>query len=73
MAEQLTKTALKNELTRRIEWFEKNYDFNSKYNSTHDMADNPSRLMMYGRYLALTETRSQIERGYLSADGPANG
>lgn len=63
MAERLTKTEIKNELTRRIEWFEKSYGFNSEYNSISDMADNPNKLIMYGRYLALTEARFQVERG----------
>ena len=57
----LTKIILNNELTRRIEWFEKNYGFNSGYDSVDDMADNPNKLIMYGRYLALTEVRYQIE------------
>jgi len=68
MAEKLTKTALKNELTRRIDWFEKSYGFNSEHNSISDMADNPNKLMMYGRYLSLMEQRFQIERG-LFIDG----
>lgn len=63
MAEKLTKTALKSELTRRIEWFEKSYGFDPKENSITDMADNPNKLIMYGRYLALTEALYQIEKG----------
>jgi hypothetical protein len=61
MPEKLTKTALKDELTRRIEWFEKSYKFNSKYNDISKM--NPNTLLMYGRYLALTEQRFQIGKG----------
>lgn len=68
MAEKLTKTALKNELTRRIAWFEKSYGFNIEYNSTHDMAENPSLLIAYGRYCALVDIRYQIERN-LFIDG----
>lgn len=68
MAEKLTKTALKKELSRRIEWFEKSYGFNSGHNSMQDMSDNPNKLRQYGRYLALTEMRFQIERG-LFIDG----
>jgi hypothetical protein len=60
MAERLTKAAIKSELTRRIAWFEKAYGFNSEYNL---VSDNRNILMMYGRYLALTEQRWQIERG----------
>ena len=63
MAEKLTKTELKDELTRRIEWFEKAYGFDPKHNSISDMTENPSKLVMYGRYLALTDARYQIERG----------
>jgi len=62
MAEKLTKTALKDELTRRIEWFENAYKFNPEFNSTFDMADKNHHLSIaYGRYLALTEMRWQIE------------
>lgn len=60
MAERLTKAAIKSELTRRIELFEKDYGFSSEYNL---VSDNRNILMMYGRYLALTEQRWQIERG----------
>jgi hypothetical protein len=63
MAEKLTKTELKSELTRRIEWFEKSYGFNKNYNSGEDIGDNKNKLIMYGRYLALREQRYQIERG----------
>ena len=63
MAERLTKAVLKDEIARRIEWFEKNYDFNSEHSSMTDMVDNPNKLMMYGRYLALTEVRYQIDGG----------
>ena len=61
MAEKLTKTALKNELTRRIDWFEQSYKFNINDNSIHDMSSNPHLLIAYGRYLALIEMRYQIE------------
>ena len=68
MAEKLTKQALKNELTRRIDFFEKSYGFNVEHNSIHDMDENPSLLMAYGRYCALVDIRYQIERN-LFIDG----
>lgn len=61
MAEKLTKTALKNELKRRIEWFETNFGFRS--NRGVNEKDSPNILIMYGRYLALTEMKFQIEHG----------
>jgi len=62
MAEKLTKTALKDELTRKINWFEDSYGFNMEYNSALDMDDKGIHLpIAYGRYLALTDMRSQIE------------
>ncbi|MDH5572900.1 MAG: hypothetical protein OEY89_14130 [Gammaproteobacteria bacterium] len=72
MAEKLTKTALKNELTRRIDWFEKSYGFSAEFNSVHDMAkqDNHHLVIAYGRYLALTEMRWQIQNN-LYVDGYA--
>lgn len=61
MAEKLTKTALKNELNRRAEWFEANFGFHS--NRGVNEKDSPNILMMYGRYLALREMKYQIEHG----------
>jgi len=54
MAEKLTKTAIKDELTRRINYFEDRYGFTTE-NSVHDMADDPSKCIAYGRYFALYE------------------
>lgn len=62
MSEKLTKKALKEELQRRIDWFESSYGFNSEHNSITDISDNPSLLKQYGRYLALFEMKWQIER-----------
>ena len=61
MAEKLTKTALKDELQRRISYFEKTYGFNANENSVFDFADKPHKLKAYGRYLALFEMKWQIE------------
>lgn len=61
MSEKLTKTALKNELTRRIDWFEKAYSFSPEENSISDMSTNPDLLISYGRYLALLDMRWQIQ------------
>ncbi len=61
MAEKLTKTALKAELTRRIDWFEKAYSFSPHGNSISDMSNNPDLLISYGRYLALLDMRWQIQ------------
>lgn len=58
MSEKLTKTALKLELTRRIDWFEKSYKFNSE--STVDSV-HPNLDVLFGRYLALRDMRWQIE------------
>lgn len=68
MAEKLTKTALKNELTRRIDWYEKAYGFNCDYNSTTDMT--VKMAIAYGRYCALVSVRYQIENN-LFIDGYA--
>ena len=63
MAEKINKAETMKELTRRIDWFEKNYGFSPEKNSIHDMAENPNKLIMYGRYLALTEARHQLNCG----------
>ena len=63
MAEKLTKTELKDELTRRIDWYKKAYGFTEAANSITDMADNPTLLISYGRFLAAYEMRDQIIKG----------
>jgi len=64
MSEKLTKTALKDELTRRIEWFEKSYGFNLE-----DGKPAKAHLQShFGRYCALFEMRWQIENN-LFIDG----
>ena len=60
MSEKLTKTAIKDELTRRIEWFEDNYGFHIGNNVIQEMSVNTA--IMYGRYLTLTDIKQQIER-----------
>ena len=66
MSEKLTKTALKDELDRRIEWLEKSYKFDS-----HSGPGGPLLAVSYGRYCALKDMRYQIEHnlfigGYVS-------
>ena len=62
MAEKLTKTAFRNELTRRIDWFEKSYGFDPEFNSASDMEEKGHSLVIaYGRYLSLIEMRWQIQ------------
>ena len=61
---RLTKTAIKDELTRRIDWFEKSYGFNPEFTSAFDMAKKNHHVSIaYGRYLALLEMRWQIRNG----------
>ena len=62
MAEKLSKTALKDELTRRVDWFEDLYGFNPNRNLIVEISNEHNKLKMYGRYLALLEMRYQIER-----------
>lgn len=58
MSEKLTKTALKLELTRRIEWFEMSYKFDNetKQNDVH-----ANLMVLFGRYQSLLDMRWQIE------------
>lgn len=62
MAEKLTKTAIKNELTRRIDWFEKAYEFDNE--STMLDCTSQHQAVALGRYRTLTEIRYQIENGF---------
>ena len=61
MSEKLTKTALKLELTRRIELFEKSYKFDSETTLASLNPINPHLIVTYGRYLALCDIRWQID------------
>jgi len=63
MSEKLTKTALKSELTRRIEWFEKSYKFDNETTLASLNPINPHLIVAFGRYLSLIEVRWQIEKG----------
>jgi hypothetical protein len=62
MAEKLTKTAIKEELSRRIEWFETAYSFN-KETSQKDIIARGSALLaiQFGRYRILKEMLWQVE------------
>jgi len=61
MSEKLTKTVLKDELTRRIEWHEKNHGFT--HNTGNEEMKNKSHhlAIAFGRYRAMKEMRWQIE------------
>jgi len=71
MAEKLTKTALKDELTRRINWFEKSYGFTEETSNQCIKDRNKLLHVAYGRYRALIEMRWQIQEG-LFIDGFAS-
>ncbi len=60
MAEKLSKIALKQELQRRIDWFEKSYRFNID-SSIYDMKDDFRRCEAFGVYKTLRDMKWQIE------------
>ena len=60
MAEKLTKTAIKNELQRRIDWLEHAYGFKDG-EAINGGEMNENALIAYGRYLALRDCKWQIE------------
>lgn len=61
MAEVLTKKALKDELKRRMDWFESAYGFSPEYGCRDVDFTNHNHALMFGRYLALREQKWQIE------------
>lgn len=71
MSERLTKQALKLELSRRIEYFEKTYNFDGDTGNIEFTGKSHHLAIVFGRYRALLEMRSQIEMnlfigGYVS-------
>lgn len=64
----LTKSKIKSELQRRIDWFESSYKFDDETSRIY-IADQGGHLaIQFGRYRALKEMKYQIERG-LFIDG----
>ena len=63
MAEKLTKTVLKEELRRRIEWFESRFNFSEELTDA-DFNNQPYfSAIAYGRYRAAHSMLWQIENG----------
>jgi hypothetical protein len=62
MAEKLTKTAIKEELSRRMEWFETSYGFNNETSSPDIIYRGSATLaIQFGRYRTLKEMLWQVE------------
>ncbi|MEF3075203.1 hypothetical protein V2P20_09210 [Methylobacter sp. Wu1] len=62
MTEKLTKTAIKEELVRRIAWFEKAYGFSEETTMEGIKSkENHHLSAAFGRYVALKEIRWQID------------
>lgn len=55
MDNKLTKTALKNELVRRIEWLEKSYKFNHESNEDNTETILHKQLGIYYTYLTILD------------------
>ena len=62
MAEKLSKTVLKEELRRRIEWYENRFGFNKEM-SYYDIRDVNNLTIHLGRYRAYADILWQIENG----------
>lgn len=62
MAEKLTKTVLKEEIQRRIDWFERSFNF-AKDMGYSDVSYNSSLCINFGRYRAYLDILWQIENG----------
>ena len=60
---RLTKTKIKSELRRRMEWFEKGYGFNEDTCRTEFIDRASYTAIAFGRYCALKEMLYQIENG----------
>ena len=63
MSEKLTKTVLKEELKRRIEWYEDRYDFNEDMTNDDFMKKSHSLSILFGRYQNHRDILWQIENG----------
>ena len=63
MAEKLTKTVLKEELKRRIEWYETRFMFNEDMVLADFIEKDNMTSMHFGRYRAYVDILWQIENG----------
>lgn len=61
MAENLTKQAIKSELQRRIEYFEKKFGFEPDTRNQEALGKSHHEAVAFGRYLALIDMKWQIE------------
>ena len=62
MSEKLTKTAIKEELRRRIKWYEESFDFDVNMSSS-DLHDIRFMHVHFGRYRSYVDMLWQIENG----------
>ena len=53
---------LKSYYEKRIAWLEGHYGFNGRFNSTHDMAADPSKMIAYGKYLMFRSSVFKINK-----------
>ena len=63
MAEKLTKTVLKEELRRRIEWYEDRFDFNEDMTNDDFIKKSHTLGILFGRYQTYCNILWQIENG----------
>ena len=63
MAEKLTKTVLKEELRRRIEWYEDRFDFNEDMINDDFIKKSHTLAVLFGRYQSYRDILWQIENG----------
>lgn len=61
MAEKLTKTAIKQELQRRIDWFEGSYKFNRGTNILDLTGKSHHEFIAFSRYRTFLDMQWQIE------------
>lgn len=69
MSEKLTKQVLKNELSRRIEWHEKNHGFTNDTGNEEMKNKSHHLAIAFGRYCAMIEIRWQIENNLFVGGG----
>ena len=65
MSERITKTVIKEELRRRIDWYENRFGFN-KDMYHYDIRDDNSIAFHLGRYRAYADILWQIENDYFN-------
>ena len=63
MAEKLTKTVIKDELRRRIEWYENIFHFNEEMTGYDFKSKSYTSSICFGRYRAYVDILWQIENG----------